>query len=90
MTSNDPFEGRERLRRLDVMRDSLTDAEYASRRSAIIDEVTGPVLRERACECTSHVVNEATGESRKGAYVIRVAGTGLIGKCEYCDTLFRY
>lgn len=45
-------------------------------------------LRKWVCQCDSHIVDEETGREAPGPYIIRVAGTGLLAKCEYCETYF--
>lgn len=45
-------------------------------------------LRKWVCDCTTHIVDEETGKEMPGPYIIRVAGTGLLTKCEYCHTIF--
>lgn len=46
-------------------------------------------LHRWVCGCPSHITNEVTGKVAPGPYTIRVAGSGLIARCEYCNELFR-
>lgn len=45
-------------------------------------------LRKWICACTSHLVDEDTGAERPGPYIIRMAGSGALIKCEYCCSIF--
>lgn len=45
-------------------------------------------LRKWICRCENHIVDEETGREIVGPYIIRLAGTGLLAKCEYCQTYF--
>lgn len=45
--------------------------------------------RKWVCACATHIIDEARGYSKPGPYIVRMAGTGALIKCEYCETLFR-
>lgn len=46
-------------------------------------------LHRYVCACDSHIINEQTGATRPGPYIMRVAGTGLLATCFYCGEFFR-
>ena len=45
-------------------------------------------LRKYVCDCTEHFVDARTGRTRPGPYVFRMAGTGALIRCEFCDGIF--
>lgn len=44
--------------------------------------------RKWVCACTTHIIDEETGKERPGPYIIRLAGTGALIRCDYCEHMF--
>lgn len=54
------------------------------------DEVgKGSPLKKWVCSCEIHTVNLQTGQTRKGPYIIRCTGDGLVAICQWCEQPFK-
>lgn len=49
----------------------------------------GSPLKKWVCSCEIHTVNLKTGQTRKGPYIIRCTGDGLVAVCQWCEQPFR-
>jgi hypothetical protein len=70
--------------------DTTTTTVTSTRRKTAAEKYVNNTsrLRKWVCGCTSHIIDEETGREAPGPYILRVAGTGLLAECAYCQQYF--
>ena len=74
----------------EFMRDFPNPERWIAQRPIIKKDTAATRMRKWTCKCTEHVVDAEVNppKTKEGPYVIRVAGTGLEAKCDFCQEMF--
>ena len=74
----------------EFMKDFPNPERWIAQRPVVKKDTAATRMRKWVCRCTEHVVDAEVDpvKTKEGPYVIRVAGTGLEAKCDFCQEMF--